>query len=81
MFLCLIFFNFFQSIAELAQVKKALKLNNKSLLPNSIYTTPVGPTFYEFVSDILSHSNDDEHWRPYNRHCSPCLAKYDIMIK
>uniref|UniRef100_A0A182W3R7 Carbohydrate sulfotransferase n=1 Tax=Anopheles minimus TaxID=112268 RepID=A0A182W3R7_9DIPT len=43
------------------------------------------PTFQDFARYVVDQSRNDQpsdlHWRPINDLCTPCLARYDSIIK
>ena len=43
-----------------------------------------GPTFQEFITQLLSAKwkwKRDKHWRPYSSLCLPCCVQYDYIIR
>ncbi|XP_076029929.1 carbohydrate sulfotransferase 11-like isoform X2 [Oratosquilla oratoria] len=50
-------------------------------LRDNPYANPLGPTFIEFVKYVVTVRVDDEHWRPYNLHCSLCYINYDFILR
>ncbi|KAI8428547.1 hypothetical protein MSG28_007312 [Choristoneura fumiferana] len=47
-----------------------------------------GPTFYEFVADLIQRHKAldykvafDEHWAPYYQFCSPCAVNFSVIAK
>ena len=48
---------------------------------NSEYLHDFGPTFMEFVKDVVSTSEDDPHWRTTMSECALCTVNYDIILK
>ena len=49
--------------------------------PTNSYATPIGPTFPEFIKFVVESHVHDDHWQPYNLHCSTCLINYDFIIR
>ena len=65
----------------LRMVRRKIEAKVPIDLPGNFYASPPGPTFSEFVSWVASVKHDDEHWRPYYVHCSPCHVKYDFVLR
>nr|XP_053645984.1 carbohydrate sulfotransferase 11-like [Cherax quadricarinatus] len=63
------------------QVRSKVKRGLPVVLPENPFATPLGPTFSEFVQYILDAHHDDEHWRTYEAHCSPCILPYDFILR
>lgn len=50
-------------------------------LPGNPFAEPLGPMFSEFVQYVLHAKHDDEHWRTYFEHCSPCHMSYQFVLR
>nr|XP_045620422.1 uncharacterized protein LOC123771744 [Procambarus clarkii]XP_045620423.1 uncharacterized protein LOC123771744 [Procambarus clarkii] len=63
------------------QVRSKVSREVPVILPYNPFAAPLGPTFSEFVQFILDAKYDDEHWRTYEAHCSPCLIPFDFILR
>ncbi|KAK7078862.1 hypothetical protein SK128_007283 [Halocaridina rubra] len=63
------------------QVRAKVKAGVPVKLPGNPFAKPLGPTFPEFVAYILHAKHDDEHWRTYYDHCSPCHMDYHVILR
>lgn len=65
----------------LKSVREAVDKEQRMALPGNPYAHPVGPTFSEFAQFVVATRRDDEHWRPYYKHCATCFIDYDVVLK
>ncbi|XP_063607251.1 carbohydrate sulfotransferase 12-like [Penaeus indicus] len=63
------------------QVRNKVMAGLPVVLRNNPFASPVGPTFLEFVQYVVDVKFEDEHWRTYYSHCSPCLMDYDFVLR
>lgn len=58
------------------------KYRHLRTIPHNDDTTAGTATFEDFLNFIAhSKSKKDPHWTEYNVSCSPCLHKYDVIMK
>ncbi|XP_068206933.1 carbohydrate sulfotransferase 12-like isoform X2 [Palaemon carinicauda] len=63
------------------QVRAKIRAGVPVNLPGNPFAEPVGPTFSEFVQYVINAKQDDEHWRSYFVHCSPCHMTYQFVLR
>ncbi|XP_047470657.1 carbohydrate sulfotransferase 11-like isoform X2 [Penaeus chinensis] len=63
------------------QVRNKVMAGLPVVLRGNPFASPVGPTFLEFVQFVIDSKHEDEHWRTYDSHCSPCLMDYDFVLR
>ncbi|XP_037783886.1 uncharacterized protein LOC119580056 isoform X2 [Penaeus monodon] len=63
------------------QVRNKVMAGLPVVLRGNPFASPVGPTFLEFVQYVIDSKHEDEHWRTYYSHCSPCLMDYDFVLR